>query len=166
MGTGARRLRKAEVGENVTNISGFVIGLSSNNFINDICGTCAIVVLSISTNGLGVGINVWFVILICLEKLYMGRFRSSGACFTIVACPLAAVSYHILVRYTVSPREFCSTTSLKNSHADVVVDVIIRRAMMCGGEEFDVAIGVGEGRGYIARILVYPKQKRVLEGVK
>ena len=38
--------------------------------------------------------------------------------------------------------------------------------MMCGSEGFDVAIKDGDDGGHIAWILVYPKRKIVLEGVK
>ena len=38
--------------------------------------------------------------------------------------------------------------------------------MICDGEGFGVVIKDGEGKDHIARILVYPKRKRVLEGVE
>ena len=70
------------------------------------------------------------------------------------------------MRYAVSYGVFCSTTSLNKRHIDVIVDVIIRRAMICDGEGFGIVIKDGEGKYHIARILVYPKRKCVLEGVE
>ena len=157
VGLGTRGLCKEEVNENVTTISGFIIRLYSTSGIIGMCRTCATVILGIGVNVLSIGVNVWVIILVYLEELYVRRFRNSGVLITILAFPLAAVMHHILMCYAISSKFCCSTIGLEKHHVDVVVDVIIRRSITCGGENFDATVKDGEDRSHIVRILAYPE---------